>query len=96
MRPDESLLLWLLLLRGKLVEGESEDPRDRRGKMCVALNDASCCFPSTGLILAAIPGAMSPHLQTKRTLFKETRPAVHLCSSIALKHVMSLHSATKL
>jgi len=64
------------MLRGKLVEGESEELRDSRGKMCVALDDTSCCFPSTGLILAPIPGAMSPHLQAGKIYL--------LCNSSAL------------
>ena len=84
------------MLRGKLVEGKSEDWRDRRGKMCVALDDTSCCFPSTGLILAPIPGAMSPHLQAEWTLFEQILPVVQLCSPIALKHAISLHIATEI
>ncbi len=83
------------MLRGKLVEGESEDLRDRRGKMCVALDDTSCCLPSTGLILAPIPGAMSPHLQAEKTLSEQISTGVQLCGSISLTHAFSLHIATE-
>ena len=53
--PREPLLLLLLLvLRSKLVDGGSEVVRERRGKTCPAFRDVSCCLPNRGLIFAPI------------------------------------------